>query len=100
MPAGLRSMLWSGCGARGAREQPIVFIEGWSNKNVEGSASQRRSLSSRANSVAPIESSPADIRGESLEITVPSSDLIASVRLVARTSVVIVKFRSCSMLPA
>jgi hypothetical protein len=54
----------------------MVFTEGWSNSKVEGSETPRRSPSSRANSVAPIESRPADIRGDSIEIAVPSNVIV------------------------
>ncbi len=54
-------------------ESAMERSDGWSNSSVDGSSVSRRSLSRVESSVAPTESSPADMSGASGEMAVPVS---------------------------
>ena len=86
--------------ALGASERLMVAKEGWSNNNVEGSPIPRRSPSSRANSVTPRESSPADIREESQGTAVPNNDVATWVISFMRTCMVVFFFYAYPTPPA
>ncbi|EGB03466.1 hypothetical protein AURANDRAFT_67989 [Aureococcus anophagefferens] len=55
------------------KEPAMDRSDGWSNSSVDGSSVSRRSLRRVESSVAPMESSPADMRGASSETAVPVS---------------------------
>ena len=56
-----------------SKELAMERSDGWSNSSVDGSSVSRRSLSRVESSVAPTESSPADMSGASGEMAVPVS---------------------------
>jgi len=55
------------------KEPAMERSYGWSNSSVDGNSVSRRSLSRVESSVAPTESSPADMSGTSGEMAVPVS---------------------------
>ena len=55
------------------KEPTMDRSDGWSNSSVDGSPESRRLLSRVESSVAPMESSPPDMRGASSETSVPVS---------------------------
>ena len=56
-----------------SKEPAMERSDGWSNSSVDGSSVSRRSLSRVESSVAPTESSPADMSGALGEMAVPVS---------------------------
>ena len=53
------------------KEPAMDCSDGWSNSSIDGSSVSRRLLSRAESSVAPMESSPANMRGTSNEMAVP-----------------------------
>jgi hypothetical protein len=67
------------------KEPAMDRSDGWSNSSVDGSSVSRRSLSHVESSVAPMESSPADMRGASSETAVPVMWVVMPTRSLCRT---------------
>ena len=67
------------------KEPAMDRSDGWSNSSVDGSCVSRRSLRRVESSVAPTESSPADMRGASSEMAEPVSWVAMPTRSLCRT---------------
>lgn len=60
--------------------------DGWSKRRVDGSSALRLSLNHVVSSVAPMESSPTDMRDASADTVVPVSSVAASISLPMKPS--------------